>query len=340
MKTMRSTRGRFGAADKAKDVREDRVEIIPFISPSPRRYVPMGNSETSSKPHASTRSVYKKWNWISLLIAIANLIVYVRMETTGAFESLNRSDTLVSWGATLGERAFSGEAWRFFDCLFVHVDLRHFLGNMCALFLAAPFLISAIGSLPTALVYVVCGGLGNIAAAVTDPSAVVTGASGAIFGLYGAIVAAFLTGKFGSHSDVDRRQLKQAIVLSLPLSLMTSSLPGISFAANLGGMASGFLIGLALTRKSFSSRYSWATVSVAASFIGIFVVTAMTQGTDAAFFQELARAVENTPAGQVRDPAASAPSPVASPALTLNPPTATATATALPSAAATPAIPK
>ena len=263
----------------------------------------MGKSEVQHSSHAGMHSVFKKWNWITLMIAAANLIVYLLMLAAGAFDATNLDEKLIVWGAVVGDKIIAGEVWRLFDCLFVHVGLRHFLGNMCALFLAAPFLISAIGSFPTALVYVACGMLGNVAAGVTDPTAVVIGASGAIFGLYGALVATYLSGKFGSHSEVDRRQLRQAIVLSLPLSLLTSSLPGISFAANLGGMVSGFLLGFALTRKTFPARYSWAPVSIFVSFIGIFIVTAIEQGPNAAFLQTIVRTIQSAPAGQMRDPA-------------------------------------
>ena len=250
----------------------------------------------SSHPPAEPASDFTRWNLLSVVIALANIVICARMYFAGAFNGGPQKEVFFHWGAFTGARAVDGELWRFFTALFVHFGLRHMLGNLCALFMITPFLVSAIGNLPVALIFVACGWIGNATAAATDPYALVAGASGAIFGLYGGLVAVYLSGKFGGHSDLDQRQLRKALWLSVPLSLLTSSLPGISVAANLGGLVTGCLLGYSLTRRSLLYRHGLALFSIVVGIIAIFTVTSVMQGKHAKIFNVLAAKPASLPA--------------------------------------------
>jgi membrane associated rhomboid family serine protease len=82
------------------------------------------------------------------------------------------------------------------------------------------------------------------------------GASGAIFGLFGALVAVGL--RMGQRGRGLIGQVLPIIVINL---IFTYSVPGISAAAHVGGLLTGFVAGLVLymvpTRRR-SAEYAYA----------------------------------------------------------------------------------
>lgn len=223
--------------------------------------------------------------------------MFAQMEFSTSLAFNFSNETLLDWGAVIGSRAFNGEAWRLLTAIVMNTGVRQLVGNMCLLFLVAPFLISAMGTIPTAVIFVACGGIANIAAAMTDPNAVFVGASGAVFGLYGALVSVFFAGRFARHSIADQKQLKFAIWLSVPLSLMMSSLPDrVSIAAYLSGLFLGYLLGFSMTRKKKLTYYFLSALSVVAALSLILIVTLVMQGEQAKVLDIFATQLPEPPA--------------------------------------------
>ena len=134
-----------------------------------------------------------------------------------------------------------GEWWRIFTAAFLHANLIHIGLNMLALYQVGSIVEALYGKVRFALLYVIAiigSGLAVVAFNYTIPT---LGASGAIFGLFGALVAVGLRlGKRG------RALITQVVPIVLINLVFTFSVPGISAAAHVGGLITGFLAGLVL----------------------------------------------------------------------------------------------
>ncbi len=170
---------------------------------------------------------------VSILLAI-NLVVFII--------------TLIP---IIGDKAFytglshnysikNGEWWRLITSMFLHADFMHLLMNMFSLFVFAPELEKFVGKWKFLAIYLVSGLAGGILTFITqDLSYASVGASGAIFGVFGAYGAILIRYK---HLVPQLRQIiLPIIVISV---IMTFLSPGINVTAHLGGMATGFVLGL------------------------------------------------------------------------------------------------
>jgi hypothetical protein len=140
---------------------------------------------------------------------------------------------------------------------FLHFGLIHLLFNMFVLFSIGLFMESLAGRVPFVVLYLVCGLGGSAASLAWHPSIVSAGASGAIFGLYGALLG-FLVRHRGSIPAESLASLRKGALTFIGYNLLYGLRPGVDMAAHLGGLATGFVLGLFLiqppsTASSLSS---------------------------------------------------------------------------------------
>lgn len=174
----------------------------------------------------------------NLLIAV-NVVAYVWLTTTGG---LNTDRALFDHGALLGLACTEyGQWWRLVSGAFLHGGIAHIGLNMIALYQVGNIVESLYGKVRFLLVYALALVGSGLCVVYFTPTALTVGASGAIFGLFGALVAVGL--RMGSRG----RQLVSSVVPVIVLNLVfTFTFPGISAAAHVGGLITGFLAGLAL----------------------------------------------------------------------------------------------
>ena len=175
----------------------------------------------------------------NLLVAI-NVIAYVWEVTTGTDFTSNRS--LYDHGALIGAAVTQeGEWWRIVTGGFLHGGLAHIALNMFALYQLGTFVESIVGPWRLLAIYTISLFGGGLAVVYFAPHDVTVGASGAIFGLFGALLAIGVRmGKRG------RALISQTLPILLINLVFTFAIPFISKAGHLGGLASGFVAGLAL----------------------------------------------------------------------------------------------
>lgn len=72
---------------------------------------------------------------ITLLLIVSNIAVYLVAGylDTRAFESLSQTSFLIDWGGNVPALTLSGEYWRLFTSMFLHVGFLHLAINMLAL---------------------------------------------------------------------------------------------------------------------------------------------------------------------------------------------------------------
>jgi rhomboid protease GluP len=171
---------------------------------------------------------------VTNFLILVNVLAYVWEITTGGPDS--------DHGQLVGVAVMQyGQWWRIFTGAFLHENLLHIGLNMFALFQVGSVVEALYGKVRFTLLYVVAiigSGLAVVAFNYDIPT---LGASGAIFGLFGALVAVGL--RLGQRGRSLIGQVLPIILINL---VFTVSVPGISIAAHVGGLVTGFLAGLVL----------------------------------------------------------------------------------------------
>ncbi|WP_233237153.1 rhomboid family intramembrane serine protease [Bordetella sp. LUAb4] len=181
---------------------------------------------------------------ITILLVIANIAVYAGLGLldTRAFESLSQSSFLIDWGANVPPLTLSGEYWRLFTSMFLHVGFAHLAMNMLALW-SLGIVLEARMRWPVFLgIYLLSGLWGSLTTALwnQDVLMISCGASGAILGLFGAALAYALADRNSGRAHFPMKNL----VMSLVLTFAAGTVFSIDNAAHLGGLAAGFVLAL------------------------------------------------------------------------------------------------
>ncbi len=198
-------------------------------------------------------------------LVIACLAVFVAMVARGVPWQNPKPQQLLAAGADFGPSVIiEHEYWRLFTSMFIHAGLMHMVMNMLCLFVAGPLLERLLGHLSFVALYILSGLGGSIASVWSQPMVAGVGASGAIFGVFGGLLG-FLAIR---HSEVPHSILKpmssSAIGFVVFNTVLSAVIPGISLAAHIGGLATGFVCGLLMTAVAPADARARSGVATAA----------------------------------------------------------------------------
>lgn len=199
------------------------------------------------------------------LIVITNILVFVAMIATGVHILTPGGEQLVNWGANYGPLTLSGEWYRLLTCTFLHIGLVHLLFNMYALLYIGLLLEPYLGKWRFLVAYIGTGIIASSASLIWNSGAISAGASGAIFGMYGLFLALLVTKHINNEA---RKSLLLSIGFFVFYNLLNGIKPnsGIDNAAHIGGLISGFVLGLIYTPSlNKSDKRSMQTVSFIAT---------------------------------------------------------------------------
>ncbi|MGI9113444.1 MAG: hypothetical protein DLM52_00730 [Chthoniobacterales bacterium] len=155
---------------------------------------------------------------------------------------------------------FAHQYWRMFTALFLHYGALHLIVNMFALLILGPALERQIGRVAFAACYLLSG-LGSSITVVllakwrAHLAVQLVGASGCIMGVVGAWAGFLLRNRHAPLASQRLRNICVIVLLQVAFDLIT---PRVSMSAHLGGLVSGFFIGLVLP---LSRRAAAAAVS-------------------------------------------------------------------------------
>ncbi len=179
--------------------------------------------------------------WVTPILLSFNTIIYVLMVLAGFgflhFEGLD----VLKVGANFGPLVKQGEWWRLFTSIFLHGGLLHLLNNLFSLWLIGTLLEPLLGRIKFATLYFVTGIIASYTSVCWHEATISVGASGAIFGLYGVLLALLLLKVFPGEM---RKSFLTLISVMIVSNLLIGLTGGIDNAAHIGGLLSGFVIGL------------------------------------------------------------------------------------------------
>ncbi len=188
----------------------------------------------------------KKGFIVTPIIIDLNLLIYIAMVISGfGLVSFKGSD-LLNWGANFRPLTTDGQWWRLLTSTFLHGGLMHILANMYGLIFVGIFLEPLLGAKKYTFVYLLTGILASVASIWWYDATISVGASGAIFGLYGFFLACLLLKVF--PPGFGKAFLASTLVF-VGFNLLMGFTGGIDNAAHIGGLLSGFILGLIMSRQ-------------------------------------------------------------------------------------------
>lgn len=195
---------------------------------------------------------------VTLVLMAINLVVFVLTLQSGAgLARAGSNEVLIAWGGNLGALTKDGGWWRLGASMFLHSGLAHLLFNLLALWYGGRFTERLYGNALYLLIYIGAGLAGALTSLLWHDDAVMSvGASGAVFGVYGALLA-FILRRGSEVPAAPLIRIASSALLLIGYSLFngfTSS--GVDNPAHVGGLVSGFLIGLACARP-FDLAQRW-----------------------------------------------------------------------------------
>ena len=176
---------------------------------------------------------------ILILINIAYFFISRLLDERG-FSTFSQNRFLIDWGADVAQLTFSGQYWRLFTNIFMHVSLTHLAMNMLALWSIGTILERLLPPLAFIGIYLLSGLFGSLASdvATINHNVISCGASGAILGIITALLAYCLI----NRTDLQEMPIK-SIVVSLLLTFGLGLLPSIDNMAHIGGAITGLILG-------------------------------------------------------------------------------------------------
>lgn len=175
------------------------------------------------------------------ILTYLNVGIYLLMVILGYGFFNFEADDLIDWGANYGPLTKDGEWWRLLTSTMLHGGFMHIIANGVGLLFVGIFLEPILGKIRFLLVYLSAGILGSLASIWWYDATVSVGASGAVFGLYGIFLALMLT-------KVTPAGLGKTLLVSTSIFILFNLLMGltggIDNAAHIGGLVTGFLLGL------------------------------------------------------------------------------------------------
>lgn len=181
--------------------------------------------------------------FVTPILVYTNVGIFLLMVITGmGFISFQAYDLLVL-GANLGILVKEGEWWRLLTNIFLHGGLMHLASNMFGLIFVSIFLEPLLGRIKYLLVYLLTGILASLTSVWWHDDVVSVGASGAIFGLYGLFLAFLLLKVYPPSFS---KTFLGGTLIFIGYNLFMGLSEGIDNAAHIGGLLSGFIIGLIL----------------------------------------------------------------------------------------------
>jgi len=190
-----------------------------------------------------------KTPFLAYTIIGVNVLMFILMEITGGSgDNLN----LLRFGAAQFHLTFEyGQFYRLFTPMFLHIGLWHLLSNTMWIVVAGIRTERYLGHWKFLLIYLISGVVGNLAMMLASPMTIGAGASGAVSGIFGALFAFMLVTK-KRVENLDLRIMGTLIAINMlagfAINVMAVGGNAIANSAHLGGLVTGFLLGLATTK--------------------------------------------------------------------------------------------
>jgi len=206
----------------------------------------------------------RQTSWV--VIALIALILFFLINSV---ETIMFMPNFVNLRAELASRLLSGRLdpaavvhgqwWRLISYLFLHFHVSHALVNVIGLFWFGRMAVNIYGPGRFLFIYFASGMLSGMCHVLLAPQMIAIGASGAVMGIFGAVAAGIWRLKDSLPRAIRRQELSWMLGLALSQVVLDQFVPHVASMAHLGGLVSGFLIGILLQPKK-QARFNIAAL--------------------------------------------------------------------------------
>lgn len=176
---------------------------------------------------------------ITYSLVVMNVMMWLLLEVMGGSKDYG---TLLRFGAMSGSRIASGEYYRLFTAMFLHIGFMHLFYNMFSLYIFGYRLERFISPLKYVFIYIGAGLMGSLSSYLWNLSwgreVLAAGASGAVYGIMGGLFVVALVRK-RPIDGVSTYVLWLLFVMGIVFATVT---PGIDMIAHIGGFVGGILL--------------------------------------------------------------------------------------------------
>ena len=187
-------------------------------------------------------------------------------------------DALSEWG---GKNSIlileDGEWWRLGTPILLHAGVIHLLCNIAVQLETGVFFEKEWGSLKWMVVYLSSAVGSSVLSVIVMPNAISVGSSGAVMGLFGGKLAEVIL-RACERSDTEQERIGHqvrkeqclAVSCSVIVVMLFSFIPYVDWAAHLGGVVAGFVVGLVTFASDVSHlglRIFWTLLGTAATVV-------------------------------------------------------------------------
>ncbi|MEO6547952.1 MAG: rhomboid family intramembrane serine protease [Ferruginibacter sp.] len=209
--------------------------------------------------------------YVTYAIMAINILVFCIMAVNGAGVLEANAYVHIQYGSNFSPLTLSGDWWRLITNTFIHFGIIHLAMNMYCLYTVGIYLEPMLGKARYTTAYFCTGILASITSLWWHTETVNSaGASGAVFGLYGLFFALLISNLI---PKTVRLSLLKSIGIFIVFNLAYGMKSGVDNAAHVGGLISGFVIGLgyllALTKEKNEQKLQWLLPLVMIISIGI-----------------------------------------------------------------------
>ena len=189
--------------------------------------------------------------YVTFALVGINVFIWLLMTLAGGSTKI---PILVKFGAQMNLLVSSGDYWRLFTPMFLHIGVIHLLFNCVALLIFGRVPEILYGKARYIAIYLISGYVGNLLfLALGKPNIVSAGASGAIFGIIGANIP------LGQHLEEkgilsDKRQQLAGVGYVIYMLVGGMGEEGINIWAHVGGLIAGLILGYALLPEFSRSK--------------------------------------------------------------------------------------
>ena len=187
--------------------------------------------------------------YVNFALAAVNVLVFLYLEAIGSTED---GVFMVKHGAVFAPFVIlGGEYYRLFTAMFLHFGVIHLANNMLVLLVLGEKMEKALGHINLAS-GVAANSISLAVQVRIGQASVSAGASGAIFGVVGGLVYVIAI-HHGQLDGLTNRQLGFMVLLTLYHGFTSA---GVDNMAHIGGLISGFILGILLYRRKYAARIS------------------------------------------------------------------------------------
>lgn len=211
-----------------------------------------GRPYPSGYQNQKEKMTIKDFPFFTVALIFINVLIFVIMEVMSfGLSDSEKTIFFLNHGAAEAKQIFdSGEIYRLFTCMFLHLGISHIFGNMIALLFVGKTVEKEYGRLHFLIIYFGTGLIASLVSAICNYNNYVVslGASGAIYGITGAMVIYLLA----KNRSMDSGVIKFIVIIGVLFYAGKSGMSNngdtqVDYIAHLAGVAAGMIYGLIYT---------------------------------------------------------------------------------------------